>query len=484
MANTYLSPDVYIQNDDTPSVDTQVAVGVGALVGIAQRGPINEAVRVTSWNQYINKFAYGMDTPFLAYSYLAYSVYGFFQNGGSELYIVRSAHNTAAEAKNVAIEGLTLQLIAKDAGTWGNDLKAAISVNEDNSSNFDLTIRYKNAVVEIIRNLSNSVTDDNYWKERVNNASNYVYTNTAGTLAVQSEISFAGGVDGVSDITDEDYLDSLQALNDYDDEIFKLAIPGQTTNAIYRGVIDYCLEHEGIVPIITPPVSATTNDVKAMRKMYESQTGAIVWPWIYVTDPLSKNLSPNNVKLVPVEGHYMGVDSRTATKYGVHKASAGVEAIVHGAVKLGTKITNVDTDVLNPAGVVTIKTVKNYGICVWGARSLNSQDAHFRYVSDLTLDSYIKRNCYRIGLPYVFRGNVPSTWDDLQAEVEAFMDGMMNRGSFASMVRESAYFVKCDADLNQEHADNNDGIIECEVGYAGSKPAEFIVFRIKHSINK
>ena len=50
---TYFSPDVYNENSDALSLDTAAAVGVAGLVGVAQRGPINEAVRVKSWNEFI-----------------------------------------------------------------------------------------------------------------------------------------------------------------------------------------------------------------------------------------------------------------------------------------------------------------------------------------------------------------------------------------------------------------------------------------------
>ena len=100
----FLSPDVYNENSDSVSLDTEVAIGVAGFVGIAQRGPINEAVRVQSWNQYINTFATGMDSPFIASADLAYSVYGFFQNGGSECGVVRTAHSTAKSAEMSTME--------------------------------------------------------------------------------------------------------------------------------------------------------------------------------------------------------------------------------------------------------------------------------------------------------------------------------------------------------------------------------------------
>lgn len=478
----YFSPDVYNENSDVMSIDTEVAVGVAGMVGIAQRGPINEAVRVQSWNQYINAFAVGMDSPFVANADLAYSVYGFFQNGGSECVIVRTAHETVAPAEMVAVEGITAVMSASDSGSWGNNLKVAIVANEDEPNNFDLSVKLGTEVVETIVNLSNTEGDQNYWITRVTNESAYIKPVSGALSVTTDDITFANGNDGVTDITDEDYVAALTAMGAFDD-ISYLAIPGQTSQTVVDGLKAYCYDGSNIVPVIEAAKTANTAAVKAMRKLNENHTGVLVWPWGYVTDPLSKSPSPNNTRLCPPAGHYMGVMSRIAQKRGVWKAPAGIEATVKGFVSCVTKITNADTDILNPIGVVSIKAVTNYGICVWGARSLNSKDDYFKYVSDLVLDGYIKRNTYKLGLPYVFETNTETTWTSIQSVISAFMNKLMMDGAFKSKVQEEAYYVKCDADLNEIHQQKNDGIIETEIGYAGAKPGEFIVFRIKHTIS-
>lgn len=478
----YLSPDVYNENSDSVSLDTEVAVGVAGFVGIAQRGPINEAVRVQSWNQYINTFATGMDSPFIANADLAYSVYGFFQNGGSECVIVRTAHSTAKAASMVSVESFTGVLSASDCGTWGNSLKVLVAANEETASNFDITVKLGDNVVEVISNLSNSASDANYWVNRVNTESAFIHAESGALSAVEAPITFSNGADGVSDITDEDYVGALKAFDAFDD-ISYVAIPGQTSQSVLSGIIDYCYDGSNILPVLEAPKTANTAAVKALRKTNENFTGVLVWPWGYVTDPLSKAATPNNVRMCPPAGHYMGVMSRIAQKRGVWKAPAGIEATVKGFVSCVTKVTKADTDILNPIGVVSIKAVTNYGICVWGARSLNGKDKYFKYVSDLTLDNYIKRNTYKLGLPYVFEANKENTWTSIQTVISAFMDNLMKKGAFASDKQAEAYYVKCDADLNDTHVQKNDGIIETEIGYAGAKPGEFIVFRIKHTIS-
>ena len=94
----YLAPNVYVE--DLPSVASleQVGSSCGGFLGTAQRGLVGIPTLVTSWNSFIEKFAGGLESPFLANSDLAYAVYGFFQNGGKRCYVTRIAGTGAVKA--------------------------------------------------------------------------------------------------------------------------------------------------------------------------------------------------------------------------------------------------------------------------------------------------------------------------------------------------------------------------------------------------
>ena len=78
MPTTYLSPGVYVEEVDAgPKPIEGVATAVAAFVGFAQKGPVNEATLVTNWSQFVSNFG-----EFMAGSYLAHSVFGYFNNGG------------------------------------------------------------------------------------------------------------------------------------------------------------------------------------------------------------------------------------------------------------------------------------------------------------------------------------------------------------------------------------------------------------------
>ena len=82
---SYLSPGVYVEEVASGSRPIEgVGTSVAAFVGLAPTGPLNEPTLVTNWTQYVAAFG-----DFTDGYYLAHSVYGFFNNGGTAAYVVR-----------------------------------------------------------------------------------------------------------------------------------------------------------------------------------------------------------------------------------------------------------------------------------------------------------------------------------------------------------------------------------------------------------
>jgi uncharacterized protein len=82
---SYLSPGVYVEEVASGARPIEgVGTSVAAFVGLAPTGPLNEPTLVTNWTQYVAAFG-----DFTDGYYLAHSVYGFFNNGGTAAYVVR-----------------------------------------------------------------------------------------------------------------------------------------------------------------------------------------------------------------------------------------------------------------------------------------------------------------------------------------------------------------------------------------------------------
>jgi phage tail sheath protein FI len=92
---TYDTPGVYIEEQTSPGVIAGVGTSTAAFIGPALAGPMREPRRISSWEEFLGLYAVlvnGALNPYITTPrrfYLAQAVRGFFQNGGSQAYIVR-----------------------------------------------------------------------------------------------------------------------------------------------------------------------------------------------------------------------------------------------------------------------------------------------------------------------------------------------------------------------------------------------------------
>ena len=116
------TPGVYIREVEV-APPPQVRLDVAGFVGQAERGPLNYPQALTSWGQFRDVFG-----DFTGYSYLAYSVFGFFRNGGVRCHVVRVAHENSTRA-STTLKGRGVEAVrvwAINEGAWGNSLTVEV----------------------------------------------------------------------------------------------------------------------------------------------------------------------------------------------------------------------------------------------------------------------------------------------------------------------------------------------------------------------
>jgi hypothetical protein len=117
-------PGVYIQEVSSGvKTITGVATSIAAFFGRTTRGPMNRPVRCLSYADFMRAFG---GAP--AESELALSVRQFYDNGGTDCYVVRLARNArraAVRLENYA-GAATLVAAAKAEGVWGNGLRLEV----------------------------------------------------------------------------------------------------------------------------------------------------------------------------------------------------------------------------------------------------------------------------------------------------------------------------------------------------------------------
>ncbi len=168
-------PGVYVEEVSSGVRPITVAsTSTAAFVGQAERGSITEAVRIFSFTEFQNLYG-----GFMSSSFLAHSVFQFFNNGGSIAYIVRVAGENTATANAVLSDRATapqatMTISAVSPGVWGNAIEIEITdgtVDPGNEFNIYVYEEGSTTPVESFENLSMVDTASNYVELRTSTSS-------------------------------------------------------------------------------------------------------------------------------------------------------------------------------------------------------------------------------------------------------------------------------------------------------------------------
>jgi uncharacterized protein len=198
-------PGVYIQEKSSGvRTITGVATSIAAFVDWFPRGLLNEAVKCLSYADFEREFG-GIHT----HSPASYGIKQFFQNGGSECWVVRVA-NTNAAASNIPIDDTPVGVAgtnlfnvvagrrirgeaATNPGAWGDNIHLDVDYEtSDPTTLFNLVVseiiaengRRVVRNTETFRNLTMDPGAANYAIEVVNAGSRLVQLNRNGLAAI------------------------------------------------------------------------------------------------------------------------------------------------------------------------------------------------------------------------------------------------------------------------------------------------------------
>ncbi|MEU8785753.1 phage tail sheath subtilisin-like domain-containing protein [Streptomyces sp. NPDC048637] len=511
---TYLSPGVYVEEVASGSRPIEgVGTSVAAFVGLAPTGPLNDPTLVTNWSQYVAAFG-----EFTDGYYLAHSVYGFFNNGGTAAYVVRVGGTGEGETQAAAAPEAPRALTAGEPTALGAFKVSAIAAGsagggaltvevqdvegEGSADRFKLIVRDGDKVVESF-DVSAKKSSRNYVVALVKQRSKAIVIEEAVpaaqvtkpdaqnvTLAPPTPVPAAPAGNGaveqvasgqfIGDSADRTGFGGLEAL----DEINMVAVPDlmaayqqglidlEQVKAVQLGLVAHCELMGDRMAILDPPPSLNARDIRKWRQEvagYDSRYAALYYPWIKAFDPAT-----GQTRTIPPSGHMAGVWARNDSERGVHKAPAN--EIVRGAIDLELQITRGEQDLLNPIGVNCIRAFPGRGIRVWGARTMASDPA-WRYLNVRRYFNYLEESIL-IGTQWVvFEPNDQALWARIRRNISAFLVNEWRSGALFGQRPEDAFYVKCDAETNPVESVDL-GRVVCEIGIAPVKPAEFVVFRL------
>jgi hypothetical protein len=199
---------------------------------------------------------------------------------------------------------------------------------------------------------------------------------------------------------------------------------------------------------------------------------AIYYPNLVIADPLS---AKGDLVLTSPSGFMAGVYARTDKERGVHKAPANVS--LRGVLNLTYRVTDAEQADLNSAGINVIRFFRRDGVLVWGARTLAEESSEWRYVNVRRLTIMLEESILRATTWAVFEPNDLGLWKTLRFEISNFLTRVWRDGALRGGSPEEAFFVKCDAETNPPEVVDA-GQVVVVIGFAPSKPAEFVIIRI------
>ncbi len=131
-------PGVYIvEKASGVRTITGVATSITAFVGYTRKGPVDQALRITSFADFERSHG-GLDRN----SPLSYAVRQFYANGGSQALVVRvaSGHATAEWVLQNAAAADALDVRAANPGAWGNDLRISVQTTGVRNADTDFNL--------------------------------------------------------------------------------------------------------------------------------------------------------------------------------------------------------------------------------------------------------------------------------------------------------------------------------------------------------
>jgi phage tail sheath protein FI len=535
----YLSPGVYIEELAGPKPIQGVGTSTGAFVGIAERGPVNSPQLITNLTQFGDVFG-----SFMPKAFLAYGVQHFFVEGGTRCYVVRAFKPSAAPSGSdptpdtarldlvvpavagpPALPASTLSVLASSEGKWGNRLSVSIGTPGFSPTANPADPRFKLSVfldddpnpVEVFDQLSLNEFDGDtdfpnpdHAEVRINGVSKYIVVHDLSQDRAQiappantaPPVKLTGGDDGAPLGTSFKPTDLIGAvatslapatgLNAFDtvDDINIVAIPDLVNPAFTPtesrdstlAAFSYVERRKDCFFVADTPGGLTPQGALAYKRgqtpsgsAFNTKFAALYYPWIQATDPIT-----GKRKTLPPSGAVAGSYSAADVRVGVHKAPAGTEdGFLNAAVDIERVITRGEQDTLNPEGVNVIRKFPDAGVVIWGARTV-SGDPEWRYVNVRRLFNFLEESILKGTQGLVFEPNDKSLWKRIIRDVGAFLRIQWSEGKLVGDKPEKAFFVKCDEETNPPEIVDA-GMVVTLIGVAPSKPAEFVIFRIRQT---
>ncbi|MGN7989624.1 phage tail sheath family protein [Pedobacter sp. 22226] len=189
--------------------------------------------------------------------------------------------------------------------------------------------------------------------------------------------------------------------------------------------------------------------------------------------------------ILPASAGMAGVMTTIDNQAGVWQAPANT-AIV-GAVSLPINLSdsqqgNLNVDAVSGKSINAIRYFNGIGILVWGARTLDGNSQDWRYISVRRTMIMIEQSCKLAAQAYTFQPNNKNTWEAVKAMISSFLTNVWKEGGLMGATAADAFSVECGLGTTMTANDILNGFMNVTVQVAVVHPAEFIVITFQQEM--
>ena len=175
---------------------------------------------------------------------------------------------------------------------------------------------------------------------------------------------------------------------------------------------------------------------------------------------------------LPPSAAVAGVYAKADHQRGVWRAVSDIhlQAVTGPVIKYSSLDQGpMNVDAGTGKSINAIRTFRDKGTVVWGARTLDGNSDEWRYITTRRLFLKIERNLQQITAAATGDANMGRTWNRLKTAVASYLDNLWRDGALSGTKASDAYFVQIGPDGDAPRTGLN-----IKVGLAVFRPAEFI----------
>lgn len=193
------------------------------------------------------------------------------------------------------------------------------------------------------------------------------------------------------------------------------------------------------------------------------------------------------INTMPPSGVMAGVYTLVDATQGVWVAPANVSPV--GVTDLTLRIDNeeqenLNVDAVSGKSINAIRYFTGQGVLIWGARTLDGNSQDWRYINVRRTVTMIEQSAKLALRTYVFSPNTQNTWVSIKSMLENFLTNVWKEGALQGAKAADAFSVEIGLGTTMTAQDILDGYLRVSILLAVSHPAEFIVVTVEQELAK